>query len=76
MCGKLHAARCSTWRKAGCMERTHWPIVPSLGIRPLVFDAATGHSAARVRAAREQGVPLEDGVLIDVEDCHQTIRSA
>ena len=41
--------------------------VPSIGIEPLVFDAATGHSAARVGAAREQGVPLEDGVLIDGE---------
>ena len=39
--------------------------VPSTGVEPLVFDAATGHSAARVVAAREQGVPLEDGVLID-----------
>ena len=39
--------------------------VPSKGVESLVFDAATGHSAARVVAAREQGVPLEDGVLID-----------
>ena len=39
--------------------------VPSTGVEPLVFDAATGHSAARVVAAREQGIALEDGVLID-----------
>lgn len=41
--------------------------VPSAGVEPLVFDAATGHSAARVVAAREEGVPVEDGILVDKE---------
>ena len=68
MCGKLHAARCSTWRKArGTWNEPTGLCRPFYGHKPLVFDAATGHSAARVGAAREQGVPLEDGILIDGE---------
>jgi len=39
--------------------------VPMRGGDPLVFDAATGHSAARVAAAREEGVLLPEGVLVD-----------
>ncbi len=39
--------------------------VPMQDGEPLVFDAATGHSAARVAAAREEGVGLPSGVLVD-----------
>jgi LDH2 family malate/lactate/ureidoglycolate dehydrogenase len=39
--------------------------VPMQGQEPLVFDAATGHSAARVVAAREDGNLLPSGVLVD-----------
>jgi LDH2 family malate/lactate/ureidoglycolate dehydrogenase len=39
--------------------------VPMQGQEPLVFDAATGHSAARVVAAREDGASLPSGILVD-----------
>ena len=41
--------------------------VPSANGEPVVFDAATGHSAARVAAAREEGTALADGILVDRE---------
>jgi ureidoglycolate dehydrogenase (NAD+) len=40
--------------------------LPMQGGEALVFDAATGHSAARVVAAREEGALLPEGVLVDV----------
>ena len=39
--------------------------VPAAGTEPLVFDAATGHSAARVIQALEDGRPLAAGVALD-----------
>jgi ureidoglycolate dehydrogenase (NAD+) len=39
--------------------------VPADEAEPLVFDAATGHSAARVIQALEEGRPLADGVALD-----------
>ena len=38
---------------------------PVAGGEPLVFDAATGHSAAKVDQAREEGRQLDEGVLLD-----------
>ena len=38
---------------------------PVVGGEPLVFDAATGHSAAKVDQAREEGRQLDEGVLLD-----------
>jgi len=39
--------------------------VPIEGEEPLLFDAATGHSAARVAAAQEEGQSLPEGVLVN-----------
>ncbi len=41
--------------------------VPSADGQMLVFDAATGHSAARVTAARDEGLCVGDGVLVDAQ---------
>ncbi len=41
--------------------------VPSADGQVLVFDAATGHSAARVAAARDEGLSVGDGVLVDAQ---------
>ena len=40
---------------------------PVAGAEPLVFDAATGHSAAKVDQARDEGRRLDNGVLLDRE---------
>ena len=48
--------------------------VPAKGEEPLVFDAATGHSAARVNQALAEGRPLDDGIALDKNGNATTIR--
>ena len=38
---------------------------PAAGCEPLIFDAATGHSAAKVDQAGDEGRRLDEGVLLD-----------
>ena len=40
---------------------------PAAGGEPLVFDAATGHSAAKVTEAAEEGRPLAPGIGLDAD---------
>ena len=40
---------------------------PAEGGEPLVFDAATGHSAAKVTQAAEEGRPLAPGIGLDAD---------
>ncbi|MCC7261157.1 MAG: Ldh family oxidoreductase [Candidatus Latescibacteria bacterium] len=41
--------------------------VPTLGGEPMVFDAATGHAAARVKQAFEEGRPIAPDIALDRE---------
>jgi LDH2 family malate/lactate/ureidoglycolate dehydrogenase len=50
--------------------------VPTQEGEPLVFDAATGHAAARVKQAFEEGRPIPPGIALDREGRPTTDASA